>query len=168
MHISVYDSSHPSPHTAVTSSHHTVAACTEIPIQLSQVQVYRRSAAALQNNMQITAYCAIGSFIYGHVLVLNLHSMWAGHWRKTHLLFWFITYCLYHSSCLCSSFLPLGPLFIFRFFMKLVALFTHICISVCTSTPLSSIPTPIAPLHSTALCQYCCSCFFVYICCLSH
>jgi hypothetical protein len=40
----------------------------------STVQVLRSSAEALQNGMQITAYCAISSCIYGHIFVLNLHS----------------------------------------------------------------------------------------------
>jgi len=67
-----------SPHTAQLSHQQKnhVAACWESPEQLSpKVQVHRSSAEPLQNDMQITAYCEIRSCIYGHILVLNLHSM---------------------------------------------------------------------------------------------
>ena len=77
--------------------------------------------------MQITSYCAVGSCIYGHILVLNLHSMCAALLGMIPLLFWFLTYCLNLPTCLCSSWLPpLVPFLVSCFFRKLVALFPHI------------------------------------------
>jgi len=80
-----------------------VVACREIPEQLfPQVQVHRISAEALQTDMQTTDYCTIRSCIYGHKLVLNLHSMCAAHLGKTPLLFWFLTYFVHLPSFLRS------------------------------------------------------------------
>ena len=66
-----------------------VEECWESPAQpVPPVQVHRSWAEELQNDMQQTAYCAISSFIYGHTLVLNVHSMGAAQLaqvQKTHL-----------------------------------------------------------------------------------
>jgi len=127
MPISIYDSSLLSHRTSVSQSQQSVAACREIPAQLSQVQVHRSTAAALQYDMEIAAYCAIRPPIYGHISVLNLHSMCAA-LGKTQLLFWFLNYCFHFPTYLCHSlFLPLVPFFVFCLFTKLVALFPHIC-----------------------------------------
>ena len=76
--------------------------------------------------MQATDYCAIRSCIYGHILALNLHSMWTAHLAKTPLLFWFLTYCVHLPSFLRSSwFLPSAQLSVFCFLTKQVALFLH-------------------------------------------
>jgi len=80
---------------------------------------------ALGNNKNITTH-KCNSFIYRHILVLNLHSMCAAHIAP--LFSWFVTYFIHFPTYLCSSwFLPLTPLFIFHFFIKLVALVSHIC-----------------------------------------
>ena len=65
--------------------------------------------------------------------MLKLHSMCAAqlaHLGKTRFLLCFLPYCTctHFSPCLYSSwFLPLAPLFIFCFIMKLVALVYNIC-----------------------------------------
>jgi intracellular septation protein A len=125
--INIYEGSLPSPRTVATPSQSSVVACREIPAKSSQVQVHRSLVEALQNDLQITAYCAIWSCIYGHILVLNLHSICATHLGKTPLLFRFLTYYVYLPTCLWSScFLTLAPLFVFCFFVNLVCLFPHI------------------------------------------
>jgi hypothetical protein len=122
----------PSPRTAASpKKKKPLAACWESPTQkIPPQQVARSSAEAAQNDMQIRAYCAISSFIYRHTLVLNLHSMCAAHIAhlgKTQLLFRFLIYCVHLTNCLWSSwFIPVTRLFIFCFFMKLVASFSHI------------------------------------------
>jgi hypothetical protein len=71
------------------------------------------------------------SFIYGRILVLNIHSMCAAqlaHLRKTTFVFWFQSYCIHLPICLCSSwFIRLAPLLIFCFFLTPVASVSHIC-----------------------------------------
>ena len=63
--------------------------------------------------------------------MLNLHSMCAAHLAhlgKACLLFWILSYCIHLPTCLCSSWsLPLTQLFIFYFFITLVALVYQIC-----------------------------------------
>ena len=59
---------------------------------LLKFMVHRSRNKVLQNDMQITANCTIRSCVYGHILVLNLHSTCAAHLGKISLLFWFITY----------------------------------------------------------------------------
>ena len=127
--ISIYDNSLPSPRTAASPIKETRSyLLRKSSTTISSMQVHRSWADALLNDMRITAYCAISSYIYGLILVLNLHSMWAAHWRNTRFLFWYLTYCTHFSTCLCSSWLlSLAPLFIFCFIRKFVALVYHIC-----------------------------------------
>ena len=85
--------------------------CTELQQNITEQQGYN----IYQRN----------SLIYRHILVLNLHSMFAANIAQ--LPFWFVTYFIHLPTYLFSSwFLPLTPLFIFHFFLKFVALVSHI------------------------------------------
>ena len=112
------------------------------------MQVHRRSAAALKNDIQITAYCAVGSYIYGHIWMLNLHSMCAAHLGKTQLLFWIPSYCFHLPTCLCYS-LFLSSVVCFPFLYETRRLVSSYLLFLSVLPPLS-IPctNSTTPFHS--------------------
>jgi hypothetical protein len=110
--------------------------------------VHRSRNKVLQNDMQITANCTIRSCVYGHILVLNLHSTCASHLGKISLLFWFITY-LFNSP----FFFVLLDFSLYIRYLLSVSLwnsptwYRRFFIWVCTSTSINSISILIASLH---------------------
>jgi hypothetical protein len=67
MQISIYDSSLPSPHTVASPIKVTRSGVLGNSKRPSPpVQVHRNLASSLQNDIQITAYCAISSFMDTH------------------------------------------------------------------------------------------------------
>lgn len=130
------------PHSCINRKRNPLTVCWESTAQtVPPVQLHRCWAESLQIDMEITAYCAIRSFIYGHTLLLNLHSMCAVHIAnlgKAQVLFRFLTYCAHLTACLWSSwFIPLALLFIFCFIMKLVCLpnLLFLCLLLPASIP---------------------------------
>ena len=101
--------------------------------------------------MQIIAYSVNSSFVNGHILVLNLHSMCAVHLAnvgKTSPLSWFESSCI--DLPLVYVFFFLRSVIYFVSLWNLSPCFIIFLISVCTYTSIYYISRRIAPLHSIA------------------